>query len=249
LIRKLLGFKTVLPAIDVAILSRNDPATGLRLFNSARHHGLDITRGVFTQGAPPWSYLAPLQANLFLSCNADDVRAALACGHAAARVMPRTLEAARRHPDELRIAFDGDAVLFSDEAERVYQQHGLQAFERHESERATLPLPPGPFKPLLQALQVLRSVCGANGPMRLRTALVTARSAPAHARAINTLASWNIEVDEAMFLGGLEKAPFLEAFGPDFFFDDQQRHCEPAAHRVPTGHVITGVANEARFVA
>lgn len=109
--------------------------------------------------------------------------------------------------------------------------------------------PPGPFKPLLQALQALRSVCGTNGPMRLRTALVTARSAPAHARAINTLASWNIEVDEAMFLGGLEKAPFLEAFGPDFFFDDQQRHCEPAAQRVPTGHVITGVANEARFVA
>ena len=143
----------------------------------------------------------------------------------------------------MRIAFDGDAVLFSDEAERVFQEQGLAAFQNHEESHALHPLPPGPFLPLLEALHRLRAD-SAGCPMKIRTALVTARSAPAHERAIRTLMEWKVEVDEAMFLGGLEKSRFLSEFEPDFFFDDQTRHCEPASRLVPTGHVVSGVANQ-----
>jgi 5'-nucleotidase len=142
----------------------------------------------------------------------------------------------------VRIAFDGDAVLFSDEAERVYQSEGLHAFVAHETQHAQAPLPPGPFKPLLDALVHLRKASGER-PMRLRTALVTARSAPAHERAIRTLMNWQIDIDEAFFLGGLDKGKFLREFEPDFFFDDQTRHCESAALAGPTGHVRSGVTN------
>jgi 5'-nucleotidase len=141
----------------------------------------------------------------------------------------------------VRIAFDGDAVLFSDEAERIFQREGLAAFQSHERQRATTPLAPGPFKPLLEALQSLQNE--RSGEMRIRTALVTARSAPAHERAIRTLMDWHIEVDEAMFLGGLPKGEFLREFEPDFFFDDQTRHVEGAAPHVPAGHVASGIAN------
>jgi 5'-nucleotidase len=159
----------------------------------------------------------------------------------AARVYPHSARASDRHPKEVRIAFDGDAVLFSDEAERVFQQSGLDAFQAHEREQATTPLAAGPFKPLLQALQRLQHepVHG----MGIRTALVTARSAPAHERAIRTLMEWNVEIDEAMFLGGLAKGEFLREFEPDFFFDDQTRHIENAAEHVPSGHVASGVSN------
>jgi 5'-nucleotidase len=225
----------------VVILSRNDPASGMRVFRSARHHGLAIERGVFTRGRSPYAYLHALGAHLFLSANDADVRSALDAGFPAARVYPDSARAALSHPDEVRIAFDGDAVLFSDEAERVYQHQGLDAFQEHESRRADTPLMPGPFKPLLQALHALRHE--AEDVMRIRTALVTARSAPAHERAVRTLMNWEIEVDEAMFLGGLEKGPFLRAFEPDFFFDDQTRHCESAAGAGPTGHVVHGVSN------
>jgi 5'-nucleotidase len=151
------------------------------------------------------------------------------------------VHAADTHPDELRIAFDGDAVLFSDEAEQVYQDQGLDAFQRHESERAATPLPPGPFKPMLEALHRLQR-SPVEG-MRVRTSLVTARSAPAHERAIRTLMDWQVEVDEAMFLGGLPKGAFLREFEPDFFFDDQTGHVESAAGHVPAGHVAAGVRN------
>jgi 5'-nucleotidase len=145
----------------------------------------------------------------------------------------------------VRIAFDGDAVLFADEAERVYQTHGLDAFQTHEADHATRPLPPGPFKPLLEALHRLQLADDLGKvPMRVRTALVTARSSPAHERAIRTLMDWNIEVDEAMFLGGLAKGAFLRKFEPDFFFDDQTRHVESAAAHVPSGHVLHGISNE-----
>ena len=143
----------------------------------------------------------------------------------------------------MRIAFDGDAVLFSDESERVFQTQGLSAFQQHEAKLATLPMSPGPFKPLLQALHRLQNLGTAQ--MRIRTALVTARSAPAHERAIRTLMNWNIEVDEAMFLGGLDKGGFLKEFEPDFFFDDQTGHIESASKHVPSGHVVSGLKNEA----
>ncbi len=245
LVNKLLAFNHG-PAqqqqrVEVVILSRNDPVSGMRVFRSAQHYGLPVQRGVFTRGQPPWRYLRPLAANLFLSTNEADVRSALAAGVPAARVYPHSARASAEHPNEVRIAFDGDAVLFSDEAERVYQSQGLDAFQSHERDRAATPLAPGPFKPLLDALQSLQREPAPG--MRLRTALVTARSAPAHERAIRTLMDWQIEVDEAMFLGGLPKGTFLREFEPDFFFDDQTGHIENAALHVPAGHVASGVSN------
>jgi 5'-nucleotidase len=242
LVKKLLALNTPDERrVEVVILSRNDPVSGLRVFRSAESAGLKIERGVFTRGAAPFSYLKPLSAHLFLSANEGDVRAALEAGFPAARVFSQSLVDADRHPTELRIAFDGDAVLFSDEAERVFQSQGLPAFQDHEKSLAMKPLPPGPFKPLLDALTRLQK--HRSSVMRLRTALVTARSAPAHERAIRTLMNWNIEIDEAYFLGGLDKGPFLKEFEPDFFFDDQTRHCDSAAFAGPTGHVVSGVAN------
>ena len=244
LVNKLLAFNGSAPdraRVEVVILSRNDPVSGMRVFRSAQHYGLPIERGVFTRGEAPWRYLRPLAANLFLSTNEADVRQALAAGVPAARVYPHSARASAAHPDEVRIAFDGDAVLFSDEAERVFQAEGLHAFQSHERDRAATPLAPGPFKPLLEALHRLQREPVAG--MRLRTALVTARSAPAHERAIRTLMAWQIDVDEAMFLGGLAKGSFLREFEPDFFFDDQTGHIENAALHVPAGHVASGVSN------
>jgi 5'-nucleotidase len=243
LVRKLLAFNSDgQHRVEVVILSRNDPVSGLRVFRSAAHEKLDLQRGVFTRGRPPFEYLEALHANLFLSANAEDVRSALQAGIPAARVIPESAAAGATYANELRIAFDGDAVLFSDEAERVFQSDGLNAFQKHEASRAAQPLPPGPFKPLLEALHHLQRIAGAV-PMRVRTALVTARSAPAHERAIRTLMDWKIDVDEAMFLGGLDKGAFLSTFRPDFFFDDQTRHVESASRFVPSGHVPSGIAN------
>lgn len=244
LVQKLLAFNQAATAqspVEVVILSRNDPVSGMRVFRSAKHYGLAIERGSFTRGQAPWRYLKPLHANLFLSTHLSDVRAALEAGVPAAQVYPQSAHASAAHPFEVRIAFDGDAVLFSDEAERVYQTQGLSAFQQHESDKAALPLPDGPFKPLLVALKCLQQA--GTPQMRIRTALVTARSAPAHERAIRTLMNWNIEVDEAMFLGGLAKGEFLREFEPDFFFDDQTGHIESAAQHVPSGHVASGVRN------
>ena len=241
LVRKLLAFNRDAPRVEVVILSRNDPVSGMRVFRSAQHFELPIQRGVFTRGQAPWRYLRPLAANLFLSVNEADVRSALQAGVPAARVYPHSARASDAHPGEVRIAFDGDAVLFSDEAEQVYQRDGLAAFQSHERDNSAMPLAPGPFKPLLQALHRLQ-LAQVDG-MRVRTALVTARSAPAHERAIRTLMDWRIEVDEAMFLGGLPKGEFLREFEPDFFFDDQTGHIESAAQHVPAGHVASGISN------
>jgi 5'-nucleotidase len=245
LVRKLLAFNAdAVKRVEVVILSRNDPVSGLRVFRSVQGAELGIERGVFTRGRAPYSYLQPLKANLFLSANGEDVRAALNAGFPAALVYTQSARD-DPHPAEVRVAFDGDAVIFADEAERVFHQHGLDAFQTHEADHATRPLPPGPFKPLLEALHRLQRVDGAGAvKMKLRTALVTARSAPAHERAIRTLINWNINVDEAMFLGGFAKGPFLREFEPDFYFDDQTRHVESAAAHVPSGHVPHGIANE-----
>ena len=250
LIKKLLAFNQTTAdspdqpgsqPVEVVILSRNDPVSGMRVFRSAQHYGLPIQRGSFTRGQSPWRYLKPLHANLFLSTHLSDVRAALEAGVPAAQVYPQSVHAGNAYPHEVRIAFDGDAVLFSDEAERVYQAEGLSAFQKHETDKAQQPLLAGPFKPLLAALQRLQQE--GTPAMRIRTALVTARSAPAHERAIRTLMDWNIEVDEAMFLGGLPKGEFLREFEPDFFFDDQTGHVDSASLHVPSGHVASGVRN------
>jgi len=242
LVQKLLAFnEPLIQRVEVVILSRNDPVSGMRVFRSAQAYGMPIQRGVFTRGESPWRYLKPLAANLFLSANEDDVRSALGAGVPAARVYPHSARASDAHPREVRIAFDGDAVIFSDEAERVFQASGLDAFQAHERDHSATPLAAGPFKPLLDALQRLQHerVHG----MRIRTALVTARSAPAHERAMRTLMDWHIEVDQAMFLGGLAKGAFLREFEPDFFFDDQTGHIENALAHVPSGHVASGVSN------
>ena len=239
LVKKLLAFNDEeQQRVEVVMLSRNDPVSGLRVFKSVERHNLKVARGVFTRGREPYRYLTPLQANLFLSAQPSDVREALKLGFPAATVATHAAQAQDHYPNEVRIAFDGDAVLFSDEAERVYQTAGLPAFQQHEKDKAALPLSAGPFMPLLAALQQ-----EGTPRMRVRTALVTARSAPAHERAIRTLMSWNISVDEAMFLGGLDKGEFLREFEPDFFFDDQTGHIESAAVHVPAGHVASGVSN------
>ena len=248
LVKKLLAFNTPeQQRVQVVVLSRNDPVSGMRVFRSAQAHGVaSVQRGVFTQGAAPFRYLRPLGAHLFLSANAADVNEALAMGFPAARVATQSAQASALHPHEVRIAFDGDAVLFSDEAERVYQSAGLDAFQAHEREKALQPLPAGPFKPFLTALHRLQHSQHQDVPeMRIRTALVTARGAPAHERALQTLMSWRIAVDEAMFLGGLPKGEFLREFEPDFFFDDQTGHVSAAAIHVPSGHVSSGIANQA----
>ncbi|WOP14999.1 5'-nucleotidase [Ottowia sp. SB7-C50] len=243
LVKKLLAFNAAgAKRVEVVILSRNDPASGLRVLRSAKAQGLhQIERGVFTQGRDPFHYLRPLGAHLFLSANGADVAQALALGYPAAQVATAAQRASDAHPHEVRIAFDGDAVLFSDEAERIYQSDGLHAFESHEIAKAAQPLDPGPFHPFLTALHRLQQ--SGDHAMRIRTALVTARGAATADRPIQTLRHWGISVDEAMFLGGLPKGEFLREFQPDFFFDDQTGHIESAAAHVPAGHVAAGVTH------
>ena len=227
--------------VEVILLSRNSADTGLRVFNAIKHYGLDITRAAFTKGEPTSRYVPAFGAHLFLSADTEDVKRVLNDGYAAATIVPSTV--GKNETDELRIAFDGDAVLFSDEAERVYQQDGLAAFARSETDAALRPLSGGPFKEFLAGLHRIQSDFS-DGASPIRTALVTARSAPAHERVIRTLRAWNIRIDEALFLGGLDKGEFLRAFGADIFFDDQRTHVESAARHVATGHVPHGVANE-----
>ncbi|MFP4209538.1 MAG: 5'-nucleotidase [Wenzhouxiangella sp.] len=229
------------PGVEVILLSRNNADIGLRIFNSIEHHGLNIQRAMFTSGASPALYIEPSGAQLFLSSNDEDVRRVLMAGYAAATILPSATRENRS--TQLRLAFDGDAVIFSDEAERVYKEQGLEAFSDSERRAALEPLAAGPFKRVLEGIHRIQSAY----PMEdnpIRTALVTARSAPAHKRVILTLRAWGIRIDEAMFLGGRPKAPFLRAFGADIFFDDQQMHCSTASQEVATGHVPHGVANE-----
>ncbi len=244
MVQKLLKINTMLegePRVEIILLSRNSADTGLRVFNSINHYGLNITRAAFTGGESPYRYTTPFNAQLFLSMDADDVRRALEHGVAAATLMASTKE--NNSTNELRFAFDGDAVIFSDEAEQIFKSKGLDAFTKSESASAKTPLSGGPFKSFLAALQGLQAEFSA-GNCPIRTALVTARSAPTHERVILTLRAWGIRIDESLFLGGLSKGEFLRAYGADVFFDDQQFHCESASQHVTTsGHVPHGVAN------
>jgi 5'-nucleotidase len=242
LVKKLLAINPKLPepVVEVILVSRNSADTGLRVFNSVQKHGLAIARAAFTSGEPPYSYLAAFGADLFLSANAEDVAQALDAGHAAATILASN--AAVHAEGQLRIAFDGDAVLFSDEAERVYRERGLAAFTESEVAKARTPLSGGPFKAFLAALHHIQSRFPADCAP-IRTALVTARGAPAHERVVRTLRAWDIRIDEALFLDGMDKGPFLRAFGADIFFDDQRKHCDSACQHVATGHVPHGVAN------
>ena len=233
--------------VDVVLLSRNTADTGLRVFKSIEHHKLKIHRAAFTGGSPPYKYMRPFGCQLFLSTNQQDVIDALDDGVPAASIIGPTKpppQIDKPGENELRFAFDGDAVLFSDVAERVYQEQGLDKFIQTERAAANEPLPVGPFKPFLAALHSLQDEFG-DDPCPIRTALVTARSAPAHERVIKTLRAWNIRLNESLFLGGQTKADFLKAYGADVFFDDQAEHCRLASDVVATGHVPHGVINEA----
>ncbi|MBE9538465.1 MAG: 5'-nucleotidase [Proteobacteria bacterium] len=226
--------------VEVVLLSRNSADTGLRIFNSIAHHNLAITRAAFCGGESPWRYINAFGSHLFLSNDSDDVRHALENGVAAATLV--SSKGGGMDSEELRFAFDGDAVIFSDEAERIYKSKGLEAFTASEQAAAHDPLSGGPFKAFLGALYRLQQAFPAT-EAPIRTALVTARSAPAHERVIRTLRAWNIRIDESIFLGGLNKTEFLRAYQADVFFDDQQSHCEAASPHIATGHVPHGVAN------
>lgn len=225
--------------VEVLLLSRNSADTGLRIFNSIHHYDLKMTRAAFTGGRTPYGYANAFGADLFLSLDPEDVRQALAAGCAAGAIWPGHCE--DKTPDTLNIAFDGDAVLFSDESEQIYQSQGLNAFNAHEKESAHLPMPAGPFKGFLSALHRLQQL--PDLPIPIRTALVTARSAPAHERVIKTLRAWDIRIDESLFLGGLPKVDFLTAFNADVFFDDQATHCEKSHQKVTSAQVLYGVGS------
>ncbi len=242
LVEKLLNLNGSLDQspVEVILLSRNSADTGLRIFNSIQHYGLSITRAAFSGGESPYRYISAFNSHLFLSTDGADVRRALELGIAAATILPSKKSSPRR--ELLKIAFDGDAVLFSDESEKIFKDKGLEAFTKNEQEAANDPLAGGPFKPFLSALQQIQRAFEA-GEAPIRTCLVTARAAPAHERVVRTLRAWNIRIDESLFLGGLDKGEFLQAFDADVFFDDQQDHCESARNHVATGHVPHGVAN------
>lgn len=243
LVQKLLGLNTLLEEspVQVILLSRNSADTGLRIFNSIQHYGLDISRAAFSGGDSPYRYISAFNSHLFLSTDGADVRQALESGVAAATILPS--EKSRVPHEKLKIAFDGDAVLFSDDSEKIFKNKGLEAFTQNEREAANEPLSGGPFKPVLAALQQIQMAFPA-GESPLRTCLVTARAAPAHERVVRTLRAWNIRIDESLFLGGLDKGEFLRAFDADVFFDDQEGHCESARNHVATGHVPHGVSNQ-----
>jgi 5'-nucleotidase len=233
LIQKLLSLNAHGDLVEVVLLSRNSADTGLRIFNSIQHHKLSISRAAFTSGEPPFAYVEAFGAHLFLSEQIEDVQQALQSGFAAARLISSS---EKKYTDELRIAFDGDAVIFSNDSEAIYQSAGLEAFTQNEIDSAKILLPGGPFKNFLSALQGIQQQFS-DDACPIRTALVTARQAPTHERVIRTLRAWNIRIDEAVFLGGLSKGEFLRAFGADIFFDDQVTHCESASKHVTTAHV------------
>ena len=244
LVQKLLrlnGPAPAAPRVEVILLSRNSADTGLRIFNSIEHYGLDIARAAFTGGEPTSPYVHSFGADLFLSANPESVASALQAGIAAATILPSKAPQSAR--DQLRIAFDGDAVIFGDESERVSHEQGIDAFHRNEVEFAEKPLSGGPFRGFLAALHRLQAAFPAGDASPIRTALVTARSAPAHKRVILTLRSWGVRLDEALFLGGRDKGPFLQTFGADIFFDDSHANIESARQHVAAGHVPHGVKN------
>jgi len=225
--------------VEVVIMSRNSSETSMRIFNSIRHYGLDITRAVLSGGASLAPYLRAFNVSLFLSLHEDDVQAAIDSGVSAALLYQKP-ESTFEEVEQIRIAFDGDAVIFSDESERIFQEQGIEAFENHERENALKPLPEGPFARLLKALSYIqnnfKSADGRSAP--IRTALVTARSSPAHERVIRTLRAWDVAIDETFFMGGVAKSEVLAAFKPHIFFDDQPGHCDRAAPLVQTGRVL-----------
>lgn len=250
-IRRLLHLNHVYPdkePVEVIVLSRNDPNTGQRFFESCKHYNLKITRGAFLCGNDPWPYVESFSASLFLSANENDVREAIAAGMPAGLVLP-TCSADEKNSNELRIAFDFDGVLASDEAECVYRSSGLDTFHESESTNAALPLSPGPlhsFAKKLSAWQKFEMERKKENPEfepLLRVAIVTARNAPSHARFIRTLEEWGLSATETFFMGGIVKSRVLRVFKPHLFLDDQVAHFEDIAREIPCAHIPFGIVN------
>lgn len=224
--------------VEVIIMSRNSPETSLRIFHSIDHYGLDITRAALLSGAEVAPYLKAFKTDLFLSAYAPDVKQAVDNGVAAGMILTGKKHAnSREEIGQIRVAFDGDAVLFSAEAEKVFKQQGIHAFHEHEQSLVDTPLQKGPFANFLMALSSLQNIYQTQEQSPIRTALVTSRSVPAHERAIKTLREWGVRVDEAFFLGGVQKRDILASFGAHIFFDDQHAHADPASEVVPSAVV------------
>ncbi len=241
LVRGLLAINRLAPErlVEVVVISRNDAESAMRVFNSIDHYGLDISRGAFTNGGDSWRYIRPFHCSLFLSQDPRNVVTALQQGLPAALLLaPPEGTTMEEEPTEVRVAFDGDAVLFGDESERIFRDEGLDAFQENERLRHDEPLRSGPFRPFLEALGRIQARFPSEASP-IRTALVTSRGAPAHRRVINTLRSWQVRVDETFFMGGVEKAEILRELRPHIFFDDQMAHLEDAAGSVPMAHVMT----------
>lgn len=248
LVKKLLDVNEKLPdgarPFEIILLSRNSPETGLRVFNTVEKMGLNIYRAVFTSGTAPSKYLKAISADLMLSSNPVEVKKALDMGVAAATLVPHAFDGRENDDGKIRIAFDGDAVLFSDEAERIHAEGGLERFREHEIKHANTPLGAGPFRGFLEVIHALQQAFPNQNECPIRTALVTARGMPTHKRAILTLRSWGVRIDEGIFLAGKDKGPLLDAFGADLFLDDSQRNIENALNsRIPSGHVPHGIRN------
>lgn len=225
--------------IEVIVMSKNSADTSLRIFNSIKHYGLDITRAALVSGKSIAPYLTAFKTDLFLSADENDVQDAINANIAAGIICsPLTSNIdPTQEIKQIKIAFDGDAVIFSDESERIYKEKGLAAFEEHEKENAKKPLPEGPFAKLLKTISLVQNQFENEKEIPIKTALVTARCAPAHERVIRTLRAWNVRIDEAFFLGGVKKSEILKAFGAHIFFDDQAVHTDPASQFVPSARV------------
>lgn len=225
---------------EVVVMSRNSPATSMRLFKSIEHYGLDIHRSALIGGAPVTQYLPAFSVDLYLSAYESDVHEALKAGIAAG-VIYGTPQSEADPCDELRIAFDGDNVLFGGESEEVFQKHGLEAFVEHEKSNARRPMEDGPFAKFFRTIAVLQKDKNFEKPP-VRTALITARNMPAHMRVLYTFREWGIHVDEAFFMGGVSKTEILRAFRPHIFFDDTESHCRSASPFVSTARVPAALA-------
>lgn len=224
--------------VEVIIMSRNSANTSLRIFNSISDYDLDITRAALTGGSEIAPYLKAFKTDLFLSANDKDVQDAINNNIAAGRILTGASHVdMKKKIDQIRIAFDGDAVLFSAEAERIFQREGIEAFAAHEKTNADNPMQKGPFANFLETISHVQSMFSDAEQCPIRTALVTSRNAPAHERAIKTLRKWNVNIDEAFFLGGVSKTDILAAFGAHIFFDDQPIHTTPASAVVPSATV------------
>lgn len=251
-IRRLLSLNELSPEdppVEVVLLSHNDPDTGLRVFKSIEHHQLGMTRAVFLQGKNPFEYIPAFNISLFLSGNEEDVQEASAAGYPAGLVLQSGVED-NVDDEELRLAFDFDGVVADDEAEAVFKSGDLDSFVAHEKEHVEKPHNPGPLKTFLekisriQNLEQQKAEDDENYQPKLRVAIVTARNAPAHERVINTMRNWDIMINDAFFMGGIEKKRVLEVLKPHIFFDDQKLHLEPTSDVLPSVHIPFGVRNE-----